>query len=304
MKKINNPLNVTVSYCKNHKDQKPSEINLYEFLTDGRFKEQVIALRNATQEKQSTLKDSLPVCTVSGLFGSRKGDSLISASNLICIDIDEKDNTELTDFDSLKERISECPYVLFCAHSARGKGYFCIIQIADSGKFKEHFFSLEKDFKRAGITIDKSCKDINRLRYATYDSEPYINLNATIYSTIVDIKKQTVNNLMNKEFVPKSKIRNVYLLGLLTASLDKQGKDITENYSDWFNIACAIANEFGEDGRIMFHNLSKNYNGYDVSKTNNEYNKAIQYDYSGVSIEKVFNEYALKNDILQTNFEL
>ena len=289
-----NPLNVTVSYCKNNEDKNPTEVNLYDFLTDGRFKKQVTALRNATPEKQKKLKDALPACIVGGLFDGRK--SLVSASSLICIDIDEKDNTEVEGFDSLKERIKECPYVLFCAHSARGKGYFCIIQIADHKKFLAHFLSLERDFLRAGIVIDKSCKNISWLRYAFYDPQPYINLDAEVYYHVVERNKKATRNKVGRESVSDDVISNAYRIGMLTASLDKQGKDITESYPDWFYLACAIANEFGEEGRPMFHDLSKNYANYDPDRTNTEYDKVLRYEYN-VPIGKIFKEYAAENGV-------
>lgn len=299
MKNNKNPLNVTVSYLNNHKDQNPKEVNLYEFLTDGRFQDQVLALRNETDpDKQRALKDALPACTVSGLFSRRNADSLTSTTNLICIDIDAKDNPDISD---LKERVAENPYVLFCAHSAGGKGYFCIIQIADHKKFLGHFLSLERDFKRAGIVVDKSCKDISRLRYASCDPEPYINLKALVYDRVIDLNQKTPRNAVNRESVPAAKISNAYRIGLLTARLG--GKDITGNYSEWFNIACAVANEFGESGRPMFHNLSKNYTGYDFYETNAEYDKALDYGYSQISLGTVFkcaadNGVMLKDDKL------
>ncbi len=298
MKNDKNPLNVTVSYFYSHKDQNPKEVNLYEFLIDGRAKEQVLTLRNESDpDIQRAIKGVLPACTVSGLFSGRSADSLMSATNLICIDIDAKDN-DILDLDTLKERIVECPYVLFCAHSARGKGYFCIIQIADHKKFLGHFLSLERDFQRAGILVDRSCKDINRLRYAFYDPEPYINLDAVVYDRIIDLNKNPTRDMVNRESVPADKITNAYHIGLLAASLDKQDKDITENYSDWFNIACAIAGEFGEAGRTMFHDLSKNYDGYTPNEADFEYNKVLRYHYDRVPIGKIFNQYAVNNDLI------
>ncbi len=292
MKNINNPLNVTVSYCENHKDQNPTEVNLYKFLTDERFKDQVLALRNEPDsDKQRALKDALPACTVSGLFSRRAADSLKSATNLICIDIDAKDNLDISD---LKERVEENPYVLFCAHSARGKGYFCIIRIADHKKFLGHFLSLERDFKRAGIMVDKSCKDINRLRYAFYDPEPYINLNALVYDRVIETDKRTPLNTGNSGSVPAAKISNAYHIGLLTGLLN--GKDITENYDNWWRMACAIANEFGEAGRPMFHNISKNYAGYNSAEANSQYDNALRHGYDQISLGTVF-KYAADNGV-------
>lgn len=252
-----------------------------------------MALRQATDPtEQRTLKDNLPACTISGLFASRSADSLTTATHLICIDIDAKDNTHIPDFDTLKEQIKACPYVLFCGLSARGKGYFCIIQIADHSKFLGHFLCLERDFRRAGIVIDNSCKNINRLRYASYDPEPYINLDAVAYDRIVEAPKRAIQAAVSGD-----QIRNAYRLGALTTLLNEQGKDITEQYQDWFLIACAITNEFKEAGRPMFHELSKNYVGYTSSRTDLEYDKALRHQYENISFEAIFRKYFPKNGI-------
>ncbi|MDD3685140.1 MAG: type II toxin-antitoxin system HicA family toxin, partial [Bacteroidales bacterium] len=48
------------------------------------------------------------------------------------------------------------------------------------------------------ITIDESCSNTNRLRFASYDSEPYINENAKPFSLILVEKKQPKTNLKTK----------------------------------------------------------------------------------------------------------
>lgn len=78
-------------------------------------------------------KQNLPTYAVSGLFTGATAGTLKQHSGLICIDIDKKDNPDLTNFDRIKELIREIPYVAYCGHSVGGDGYFAIIPISNPG---------------------------------------------------------------------------------------------------------------------------------------------------------------------------
>ena len=134
---------------------------------------------------------------------------LIAHSGLICIDIDEKDNPDVAEFDRLNELIRIIPYVVYCGHSIGGKGYFVIIPIASPEKHKEHFEALRQDFARCGITIDKSGKDVTRLRIYSYDNTAYINPSAATYERTATVRTIHVATDYNKPRIstPKEKSR-------------------------------------------------------------------------------------------------
>ena len=44
------------------------------------------------------------------------------------------------------------------------------------------------------------------------------------------------------------------------------GVDITASYEDWLRLAFALANTLGEEGRTIFHNLSRANSGYDYEE--------------------------------------
>jgi len=73
-----------------------------------------------------SIKESLPCYTVSVIFSDRK--NIISHSGIVCIDIDEKDNTK-ENFSEIKKIIPQVPYVAYCGLSCGGKGYFVLISI-------------------------------------------------------------------------------------------------------------------------------------------------------------------------------
>lgn len=66
---------------------------------------------------------------------------------------------------------------------------------------------------------------------------------------------------------------------LLISLLDKKKVDITTAYSDYRDIAFALANEFGESGRSYFHSVSKYYLEYDASECDRQYSNCLKSSY-------------------------
>ena len=94
----------------------------------------------------------------------------------------------------MKQIVSKIDSVFYAQESAGGKGIFCLVQIADTNKFREHFNALQETFQQHGLSIDAQCKDVNRKRFIAYDPAPYINKNALVYTdTKADIIIQSIN---------------------------------------------------------------------------------------------------------------
>lgn len=65
--------------------------------------------------------------------------------------------------------------------------------------------------------------------------------------------------------------------------------DITRQYQNWFRIGCALAHEFGEEGRYWFHKISRVYNHYNEPDCDLQYNKCLKYSKEdGVTIRTFF----------------
>ena len=276
---MSNTLNINVSFYDKITSKKPTKRNLFDLLTGFEFKNPVMAIRAESDPiKQKTMKNKLPAFTVSGLFNGSKAESLIEPSGLICIDIDKKGNKDVTDFADFKEKIKNVPYVAYCGLSARGEGYFCIIPIFCPDKHKEHFLSLERDFARCGIIIDKACSDICRKRFVSYDPKPYINLKAITY----DRTFKSLRKMKQKADISVSESSNTGVeVARIISVISIEETDMTGDYNQWFEIACSLANEFGENGRAIFHAVSQ-YGDYDPDIANTKYNDALngKYDYS------------------------
>lgn len=277
-------------------------VNIWEwFLHKNEYTPIVEKLRNISNDKERKhLKNSLPAITVSGIFSKRRADCMISPSNLICIDIDGKDNPSVLDMEVLKARLAKLPYIMYCGLSASGKGVFCIIQYDDFGKHKLYFNALQQEFKEMGIIIDSSCSDICRLRFYSYDKHPYVNWNAEVYTHTLEksnttlkakevISKnssdwQTSNETLitfsieesllqssNLDFASATPLSKTEEMERLLDLVIERKIDITQIYNDWIKIGLVIKNLFGEKGLDLFLKVSSFYPNYSQEEAESKY---------------------------------
>ena len=242
--------------------------------TSGKWRDAVEAVRNEADEaKRKELKRGLPCFTPSGTFSGRKATDMTEHSGFISIDLDAKDNTA-PDFDRLKELLSRCPNVAYCAHSAGGKGYFCLVPIANPAKHREYFRALCHDFTLCGLTVDRSGVDECRKRYVTYDPAPYINTGAKVYDYTYEEEERPEARQINGE-IPEG-ARSPILLTLLDWA-DAHERDLTGDYRQWFEMLCALTSTFGEDGREYAHRLSKYGEKYNPGDTDRQYDECLKH---------------------------
>src|SRR5690606_5319438 len=69
--------------------------------------------------------------------------------------------------------------------------------------------------------------------------------------------------------------------------------DIATAYSDWRNIGFAFADEFGEEGRDLFHRISRFYADYSASECNRQFDNCLKAKGQGISLKTFF--YHAKN---------
>lgn len=249
-------------------------------LTSGEWRGTVEAVRNEADEaKRKALKQGLPCFTPSGAFSGRKAADLTEHSGFISIDLDAKDNA-VPDFDRLKELLPKCPNVAYCALSAGGKGYFCLVPIADPAKHRAYFRALCRDFGKCGLTVDRSGVDECRKRFVTYDPAPYINTGAEVYDYTCDEKERPEARKISEKIPQEA--RSPLLLALLDWA-DARKVDLAGGYEQWFEMLCALASTFGEDGREYAHRLSEHGATYDPRDTDKQYDECLKhggYDYT------------------------
>ena len=281
----NEPLDVIVSSYPNVTDTTGTEVNLKDFILSGKYKEVAEQIRcGATADERHDIKKQLynqiPAVTVSGRFSQHNSEHLIEASGLICIDIDWKDNVDI--MPQVPSILQKLKYVAYCGKSISGDGYFAIIPIENPRHFKQHFYALEEEMKSYGIVIDKSCKDITRLRYASYDADGYYNPNATTYYWELDKEAKVANN--SKEKVTKkrlsptsSSMTDAEMVGKQLEFLKSSNSTIPDDYDTWFKVGMALNSGLGEEGRTYFHEFSKLSDKYNEDECNTQYDNIISH---------------------------
>ena len=74
----------------------------------------------------------------------------------------------------------------------------------------------------------------------------------------------------------------------LVSAVEASGIDITAAYSDWLAIGFALVSELGEEGRPLFHRLSRFYPGYDMAEADRQYTVCLRDGSREISIATLF----------------
>lgn len=262
-----------ISVYKNTFDPIGEVVTLGEFLRSTKKKDEILRLRSMTDlEKQKTMKKWLPQGAISGVFGTRKADSLIEHSGLICLDIDGAANPDLADdWENVKQQLGAVPQIAYISLSVRGNGLFCIIPLAYPDLHNLQFLKLEEDFRRMGITIDAACKNVNRLRIVSYDPAPIIKPDATEYRGYKVMEKPERRN-----FTPIYGINDTLdKVARYCEEIEKRGIDLTDTYDKWFQIGSSLAS-LGEAGREFFHVVSRQNSHYSPAETDSKFSNIMK----------------------------
>jgi hypothetical protein len=246
-----------------------TDIHLRDFyyaVMCGDYENEINEIR-ANPDRSKELKRKLPGVTISGLFNTRSSQGLIQHSGRICIDIDGKENPHLNNWPEVRNIVSTWKEIEFASLSASGNGIMAVFKIEFPEKHLSHFQALESAFLRQGIKIDPLCKDIPRLRFMTSDRDAFINSNASAHRILMKEPGRHVN----RPYSSHSSIARE-----LINEIHYSGADLTTTYKQWFEIGCALANEFGEQGRNDFHLLSGNYPGYKQPECDRQYDNCLK----------------------------
>lgn len=293
-------VNTFVTSYRNVKTNVGEDIKMLDWLTDDSFKEDILKLRKLDDvDEYKRIKSTLPCATLSGTFSIRKIQGLKEHSGYICIDIDGKENPEIKDYNKLRDELKNIANVSYASLSVGGKGVFCLIPISSPEKHKEHFYALEKCFEELGIIIDKSCKDVSRMRIMSYDPDAYINETAQVFTEILEIEitktktrekpkeaKFYVADTSERKRFDQDRTKKKVLDIIQKIKVSK--KDITNLYEEWLKLACALYAEFGEDGRELYHELSQNNAKYSRVNCDAQFDAVIERKYNRVTIGTFF----------------
>ena len=132
-------------------------------------------LLKGEEEKYKQEKKELNAVTISGTFFERKAADLIDHSGILQIDIDKVENPSM-----LRDKIAQDQHIISAFLSPSNQGVKALMLIpADHTLHNEIFLAAEKYFEEHyNVQVDKSCKDVGRLMFVSFDPDLKTNPNA------------------------------------------------------------------------------------------------------------------------------
>ena len=138
---------------------------------------QIRACKSKAEADQ--IKSKLPCILFAGEFSERNANSLVNHSGLMCVDFDKYENDEVM----LQHRamLEQNPHFILLFTSPSGNGTKGVVRIPKATKetHPKYFTEFQNIFQFD--YWDKSCSNVDRVCYESYDPNPYINFNATLF---------------------------------------------------------------------------------------------------------------------------
>lgn len=263
----------------NNLNAEPKDIELDQYVTyvqTGATQDAILEIRNTVdEEKRKKLKASLPSVVFGGIFKDRvRKANLVEKTGLIGLDIDGLDVSELNTIRALLEKD---PYSIIVNISAGGKGFCVVMKYKVTNDFTETFAAIEKYYlEQYGIVLDSACKNINRLRFISYDPDIYYSTKARTWTQTfkeASVKKHEKIIMVQSDFDEVIK------------QIQTQGIDLCdEDYAKYRAIGFAISEQFGEQGRDYFHIVCQNGAKYKQRDADKHYTNFCKATGHGITI--------------------
>ena len=246
---------IKISEIKNSYTQNDTvEISILAYLNKVKFgfvQDQVIKARaerqyNGKSEAYTNMKKAMPAIFPQGF----KLDGEWKPTGVICIDIDGlKDEDEANE---IRNKLSKDRHILGVHKSFSGVGVAAFMLVKKSTNFEQMFntsvFYMEQNYQ---IIVDQSGKNINRLRYYSFDSDCCINENAVAYTELLELKKGRA---------PKIPTFNGYSndIEFVINQLQKERVDITKaSHSDTYTTKMKLAYMFVRECGAMAYDYTR-----------------------------------------------
>ena len=161
-----------------------------------------------------------------------------------------------------------------------GEGVFAIVatNLDCADEHPKVVALFERIFHRVGLTIDKACKDVCRLRFVSWDPSPMVNpapvlfdAQKFIYQTEQphEAKKPVFGRFYGSPLAPAE--TNESKVERAIRRIEAARVDITQNYDDWIRLGFALASAFGSQGEDFFCRISALHPDYDHGKAIKKY---------------------------------
>jgi len=284
-----------VTIFKNIKEtETPFYVNIDKILArikEGKTKELVKTIRKEEdKQKRNEIKKKLPAICFSGTFTNRKDSSLIEHSGFICLDFDgyEKKKSMI----EAKQKLIKDKYTYSVFVSPSGNGLKVIVKIpSDADNHINYFIALEKYYDSK--YFDKTCKNISRVCYESYDPLIFINDNSSVWDEVAEIeyKEFTSSDSPTIPITDKEKVADILEKWWIKKFPMSEGQRNQNAY-----ILAMAFNDYGVDialaGYILNKYSSRDFNQKEIKRTidsaySNRQNFGTKYYEDDVAISKI-----------------
>ena len=258
-----------VSIFKNVGEVKnPVNMDFYEYLyktRDGEWQDITMECRLIKDEKEKKeFKKTMPTTTLSGEFSYRNDKSLVNHSGYLSIDLDN-----LEDVEKVKKLMCADRNVFACWVSTGGNGLRVLFSIEES-KHREAFLAISKYlFDRYELIADPNGINPSKPYIVSFDPYLYINPNENVPVFNKYIKETKIKQI--PDFVHTASDFD-YVMSQITG----RRINICEDYNDWLKIGFALSEQFGENGRKFFHDISEQSSKYKSVVTDKQFNQCLK----------------------------
>lgn len=157
-------------------------------IRDGKSKDLLETIRlTADKEKRNQLKKNLPSVCFGGTFENRSDNALIKPSGIMSIDFDGFESMDELEAKRFELEMDDYTYALFLSPSGNGLKVLVKIPDTDQKGYKSYFKAIEKYYNTENF--DKSCSNISRVTYESYDPDIFINRDSLEWTEQVEEKK-------------------------------------------------------------------------------------------------------------------
>ncbi len=220
-------------------------------IKDGSSKDLVQRIRKETDKaNRNELKKELPAVCFSGQFNKRSDSAIQEHSGFICLDFDSYATKK--EMKAERDRLSKDRYVYSVFTSPSGLGLKALVRIPqDPDNHTNYFNALEKHFNSENF--DKTCKNISRVCYESYDPLIYVNEGSELWTSIEDPDYVEVEVKRDAPTIPITDDNKVVDI-LVKWWTKKYGMVDGERNANIYKLAMAF-NDFGINKSLASHIL-------------------------------------------------
>ena len=220
-------------------------------IKEGASKDLVTRIRKENDKaSRNEIKKELPAVCFSGIFNKRSDAAVQEHSGFICLDFDGYATKK--DMKAERNRLEKDRYIYSVFTSPSGNGLKALVRIPqDADNHTSYFNALEKHFN--SDHFDKTCKNVSRVCYESYDPLIYINEKSELWTGVVERHYVEVEVKTDTPTIPITDDNKV--VDILVKWWEKKyGMVDGERNANVFKLAMAF-NDFGINKSLASHIL-------------------------------------------------